>query len=51
MSVPDGDPTDPTALEALHPLAKSEVELTPTLRHRETYTQRGLHTVLWHEPA
>lgn len=51
MSVPDGDPTDPTALEALHPLAKCEVELTPTLRHRETYTQRGLHTVLWHEPA
>jgi uncharacterized protein len=50
MPVPEGDPTDPTALEALHPLAVQQVEMTPTLRHRETYTQRGLHTVLWHEP-
>ncbi len=51
MATPDGDPTSPTALEALHPLAVSEVEITPSLRHRETYTQRGLHTVLWHEPT
>lgn len=51
MPVPEGDPVDPTALEALHPLAKQEVEITPTFRHRETYTQRGLHSVLWHEPA
>lgn len=50
MGVPEGDPTDPTAIEALHPLARSEAEITATLRHRETYTQRGLHTVLWHEP-
>ena len=44
------DPCDPTALEALHPLATSEVEVTPTLRHREFYTRRGLLTVLTHEP-
>lgn len=46
-----GDPTDPTALGALHPLATSEVDLGPTLRHRETYTTRGLLSVFWHEPV
>lgn len=51
MPVPEGDPTSPTALEALHPLAVQQVDMTPTLRHRETYTQRGLHTVIWHEPV
>jgi hypothetical protein len=45
------DPSDPTALEALHPLASTEVEVTPTFRHREVYTQRGLLTMLRHEPA
>lgn len=50
MPVPEGDPVDPTALDALHALAKQQVDVTPTLRHRETYTQRGLHSVLWHEP-
>jgi len=45
------DPVDPTALEALHPLATSEVEVTPTFRHREAYTMRGLLSVLWHEPG
>jgi hypothetical protein len=45
------DPSDPTALEALHLLAASEVEVTPTFRHREIYTRRGLLTVLTHEPA
>ena len=45
-----GDPTDPTALGALTPLATSEVALTATLRHRETYTTRGLLSVFWHEP-
>ena len=45
-----GDPVDPTALEALHPLATSEVEVTPAFRHREVYTTRGLLSVLWHEP-
>ena len=44
------DPTDPTALQALHPLATSEVAVTPSLRHREVYTTRGLLTVMWHEP-
>ena len=45
------DPSDPTALEALHVLAATEVEVTPTFRHREIYTRRGLLTVLTHEPA
>lgn len=45
------DPADPTALEALHPLASSEVAITPTLIHREVYTGRGLLTGLIHEPA
>lgn len=44
------DPSDPTALEALHPLASTQVEVTPTFRHRETYTQRGLLSVFTHEP-
>ncbi|HSM65654.1 MAG TPA: hypothetical protein VK860_05055 [Ilumatobacteraceae bacterium] len=44
------DPCDPTALEALHPLASTQVEVTPTFRHRETYTRRGLLTALTHEP-
>lgn len=45
------DPTDPTALEALHPLATSEVAITATMVHREVYTGRGLLTSLTHEPA
>ncbi len=45
------DPADPTALEALHPLASSEVAITPTLTHREVYTSRGLLTGLLHEPS
>lgn len=44
------DPSKPTALEALHPLGTIEVEIGPGLRHRETYTMRGLLTVLTHEP-
>ena len=47
---PVGDPTDPTALQALHPLATSEVEVAPTLVHREVYTTRGLLSVFWHRP-
>jgi hypothetical protein len=46
-----GDPTEPTALQALHPIATSEVEVSVTLRHREIYTSRGLLSVLWHEPV
>ncbi len=45
------DPANPTALEALSPLATSEVDITPAMRHREVYTTRGLLSVLWHEPA
>jgi len=45
------DPTDPTALEALHPLAESEVAITESLVHREVYTTRGLLTALVHEPG
>lgn len=44
------DPSDPTALEALHPLGTIEVDVAAVLRHRETYTTRGLLTVLTHEP-
>lgn len=46
-----GDPTSPTALEALHSLATAEVAITDSLRHREVYTSRGLLSVLWHEPV
>ena len=45
------DPSNPTALEALHPLASAEVEVTPAFRHREIYTRRGLLTALTHEPG
>jgi hypothetical protein len=50
-SIDRSDPSDPTALEALHPLASTQVEVTPTFRHRETYTRRGLLTTLTHEPV
>jgi predicted alpha/beta hydrolase family esterase len=49
------DPADPTALEALRPLASTEVVVThpsghrPSLSHRETYTSRGLLTILRHQ--
>ena len=40
-----------TPLEALGVLASQDVMLTPTLRHIEMYTMKGLLTLLWHEPA
>jgi pimeloyl-ACP methyl ester carboxylesterase len=40
-----------TPLDALQVFASSDVMLTPTLRHIEMYTMRGLLTILWHEPA
>ena len=40
----------PTPLEALGVLASQDVMLTPSLRHVEMYTSRGLLTILWHEP-
>lgn len=50
------DPVDPTALEALRPLARTEVTLVQSapgqasLLHREVYTSRGLLTVFRHQP-
>ncbi len=46
-----GGPTSPTPLEALGVLASQDVMLTPSLRHVEMYTGRGLLTILWHEPT
>ena len=40
-----------TPLDALGVLATQDVMLTPTLRHVEMFTMRGLLTLLWHEPA
>jgi fermentation-respiration switch protein FrsA (DUF1100 family) len=54
--VPDQGPqgreagTATTPLDALGVLASGDVMITPTLRHIEMYTMRGLLTVLWHEP-
>lgn len=39
-----------TPLEALQVLGSSDAMVTPTLRHIEMYTMRGLLTILWHEP-
>jgi len=39
-----------TPLDALGVMASQDVMLTPTLRHVEMYTMRGLLTLLWHEP-
>jgi hypothetical protein len=44
------DPTAPTALEALRPLASAEVSVTASLSHQELYTTRGLLTVFRHRP-
>jgi pimeloyl-ACP methyl ester carboxylesterase len=38
-------------LELLEALAREEVELSPSLRHLEIYTMRGLLTILWHGPV
>jgi predicted alpha/beta hydrolase family esterase len=40
-----------TPLDAIGVLASQEVEITPTLRHLEIYTMRGLLTILWHSVA
>lgn len=52
------DPTDysahdsgmQTPLDALGVMANQSVMITPTLRHAEFFTMRGLLTLLWHEP-
>jgi predicted alpha/beta hydrolase family esterase len=49
---PDGRDPAPTAgspFEALGVLASQDVMITPTLRHAEFFTMRGLLTLLWHE--
>ena len=58
MSDPRDHPADqasggrvPTPLDALQVMASSDVMVTPTLRHVEMYTMRGLLSLLWHEPA
>lgn len=38
----------PGPLELLEALARQEVVVTPTYRHLEVFTMRGLLTVLWH---
>jgi len=35
-------------LDLLEALARQEVTVTPTLRHVEVFTMRGLLTILWH---
>lgn len=45
------DPSDPTAIEALRPLASTEVAVTASFSHREVYTTSGLLTVLRHDPV
>lgn len=45
---PDDAPTTP--LDALQVMGSSDVMITPTLRHIEMYTMRGLLSILWHEP-
>lgn len=44
-------PRPTTPLDALGVLASSDVMVTPSLRHLELYTMRGLLTILWHEPT
>lgn len=38
-----------TPLDALGVIASQDVMITPSLRHAEFFTMRGLLTVLWHE--
>jgi hypothetical protein len=38
----------PGPLDMLEALARQEVTVTPTLRHVEVFTMRGLLTILWH---
>lgn len=38
----------PGPLDLLEALARQEVAVTPTFRHVEVFTRRGLLTILWH---
>lgn len=40
-----------TPLDALGVIASQDVMITPSLRHAEFFTMRGLLTLLWHEPV
>ncbi|CAB4857934.1 unannotated protein [freshwater metagenome] len=40
-----------TPLDALGVIASQDVMITPSLRHAEFFTMRGLLTLLWHEPT
>jgi pimeloyl-ACP methyl ester carboxylesterase len=44
----DAEPGGPTPFAMIKSLAIQEVEVTPTLRHVEVFTRRGLLTLLWH---
>lgn len=50
MEASEPDPTA-TPLDALDVLGTLDVMVTPTLRHLEIYTRRGLLTLFWHEPS
>lgn len=41
----------PGPLDLLEALARQEVAVTPTYRHVEVFTMRGLLTILWHGAA
>ncbi len=47
----DRGPGGQTPLELVGVIATQDIMLTPTLRHVEMYSMRGLLTVLWHEPT
>lgn len=49
MAEPTNDPGTP--LDALGILASQDVMITESLRHFELFTQRGLMSILWHEPT
>ncbi|MCX6520057.1 MAG: dienelactone hydrolase family protein [Actinobacteria bacterium] len=48
---PDDTGAGQTPLELVGVLATQDVMLTPTLRHVEMFSMRGLLTLLWHEPV
>lgn len=49
MTASEPDPMS-TPLDVLEVLGNLDVMITPTLRHLEIYTRKGLLTLLWHEP-
>jgi alpha/beta superfamily hydrolase len=45
-----GQGTPQTPLEMLGIMASQQIAITPTMRHIEMYTRRGLMSLFWHEP-